>query len=411
MTSPNKFERTPVHVVYGGAHLFKFDTPQKLGKIALSALREYAPASQDLAAALGLSGSKDLLETVYERTRLKLELEPIEDFRIDFEDGYGMRAEAEEDRDAVSAADELARSLEERSNTPFTGFRIKSFAPQTRPRADRTLSLFVSRLLESTGGRLPGQFSVTLPKVGSPTEAADLADRLSELEAEHGFADGSITMEVMIETPLSIFDADGRVAIPSIIKAANGRCRSAHFGAYDYTAALGISSRYQDVRHPACEFARNIMLATLAPLGVRVADSVTTEIPLPPHRGTDLSEQQKGENRAAVHHAWKTHFDNVIYSMSNGFYQSWDLHPNQLVARFAAVNYFYLAGFDEQARRLKNYAASAAQATLTGTAFDDAASARGVVNFFLRGLNCGAISNREVEDATGLKRHQLVSLF
>jgi hypothetical protein len=112
-----------------------------------------------------------------------------------------------------------------------------------------------------------------------------------------------------------------------------------------------------------------------------------------------------------VHRAWKTHFDNVLYSMSNGFYQSWDLHPNQLVARHAAVNYFYLDGFDEQANRLKNYADNAAQATLTGTAFDDAASARGVVNFFSRGLNCGALTENEIEAATGLNYQQLRSVF
>jgi hypothetical protein len=153
------------------------------------------------------------------------------------------------------------------------------------------------------------------------------------------------------------------------------------------------------------------MLTTLVPLDVRVVDSVTTEIPAPPHPGNELTAQQRNENRDTIQHAWKTHFDNILYSISNGFYQSWDLHPNQLVARFAAVNYFYLGGFEEQAKRLKNYAESAAQATLTGTAFDDAASARGVVNFFLRGLNCGALSNAEVETATGLKRSHLAKLF
>ena len=153
------------------------------------------------------------------------------------------------------------------------------------------------------------------------------------------------------------------------------------------------------------------MLATLAPRGVRLVDSVTTEIPAPPHRGSELLDDQQRENREAIHRAWKIHFDNVLYSMSNGFYQSWDLHPNQLVARFAAVNYFYLDGFKEQAKRLKNYLENAAQATLTGTAFDDAASARGVVNFFLRGLNCGALNEKEVEDSIGHSIDQLAARF
>lgn len=411
MTSPIRQERSPVHVVYGGAHLFKYDTTQKLGRIALSSVQTYAPTAADLGGSLGIRNAKELIQKVYDRTQLKLESEPVEDFRIDFEDGYGVRPDAEEDAHVAAAATELARSFAERINSPFTGFRIKSFAPMTRARADRTLSLFISALLESTGGRLPGQFSVTLPKVGSVAEVADLADRLDDLEKQHGLASGSIMIEVMIESPSAIFSTDGTVAPPKLIQAANGRCRSAHFGAYDYTAALGISAKQQGLRHPACETARNVMLATLAPLGVRLVDSVTTEIPAPPHRGNDLTVKEKDENRDTVRHAWKTHFENVIYSMSNGFYQSWDLHPNQLVARFAAVNYFYLDGFEEQAKRLKNYAESAAQATLTGNAFDDAASARGVVNFFLRGLNCGALSNHEVEAATGLKRSQLATLF
>lgn len=411
MSSLRDQERSPVHVVYGGAHLFKYDTPQKLGKIALSSLQGYAPTAVDLAGALGITGDKELIRKIYERTQLKLEFEPVEDFRIDFEDGYGVRPDEEEDKDAVGSAEELARSFAERLNTPFTGFRIKPFAPATRARADRTLTLFISKLLESTAGKLPGRFSVTLPKVSSAAEVADLAERLADLESQNGLASGSILIEVMIETPSAIFDREGNVATTKLIEAARGRCRSAHFGVYDYTASLGISAKHQGLRHPSCEFARNIMLATLAPLGVRLVDSVTTEIPAPPNRSSELTERQKGENSYTVQHAWKTHFENVLYSMSNGFYQSWDLHPNQLVARFAAVNYFYLDGFEKQARRLKNYAESAAQATLTGTAFDDAASARGVVNFFLRGLNCGALSNQEVEAATGLKRSQLAALF
>jgi hypothetical protein len=410
MSSP-KLERSPVHVVYGGAHLFRHDTPQKLGKIALSTLRSYSPTAADLANALGYTGSNELIQNIYERTRMKLELEPVEDFRIDFEDGYGIRPDDEEDGHAVSAAEELARAFNDRTSTVFSGLRIKSFGPATRKRSERTLSVFLTRLLDSTGGNLPGQFSVTLPKVSSPSELTELSGRLSEIESRFSLAKNTLTIEVMIETPTAIYDGDGNVSLPKLYAAAEGRCSSMHFGAYDYTSALGISAKHQGLRHPSCELARNIMLASMTPLGLRLADSVTVEIPTPPHRGSDLTDQQRLENRIAVQAALRTHFENVLFSMSNGFYQSWDLHPNQLVARFAAVNYFYLDGFQEQARRLKNYVDSAAQATLTGTAFDDAASARGVVSFFLRGLNCGALDRREVESETGLTRSQLMALF
>jgi citrate lyase beta subunit len=403
--------REPVHVLYGGAHLFRSNTPQKLGRIALNALETYAPTPNELANSLGINGSDELIREVFERARRKLETEPVEDFRIDFEDGYGVRSNDEEDTHAKTSAVELARAFAEQFNTAFTGVRIKAFSDATRQRAERTLRIFLVQLFESNEGRIPERFTITLPKVTSVDEVAGLDTELTKFENENDIASGSIEIELMIETPKAIYDHDGRVMLPRLIEAANGRCSSAHFGAYDYTSALGISAGYHSLRHPACELAKSIMLTTLAPLGVRLVDSVTTEIPAPPNRGSDLSEDQTRVNCETVHRAWKTHFDNVLYSMSNGFYQSWDLHPNQLVARFAAVNYFYLDGFEEQAKRLKNYSENAAQATLTGTAFDDAASARGVVNFFLRGLNCGALTENEIEAATGLNHQRLKSVF
>lgn len=411
MTSPTKLERSPVHVVYGGAHRYKRDTPKKLGSIAVANLRAYASNALDLSKALGISGSVELIETVYERTRLKLESEPVEDFRIDFEDGYGVRTDDVEDEHAEAAARELARSFTDGVSTPFTGIRIKPLAAATRARAERTLSIFVSTLLELTKGKLPDQFCVTLPKVSSPMEVSDLANQISAIESKKALEPNSISIEIMVETPTAIFDANGNAALPKIVEAAQGRCRSAHFGAYDYTAALGISAKHQGLQHSSCEFARNVMLATLSPLGVRLVDSITPEIPTPTHRGEDLTDQQKRENVESIYSSWKLHFDNVLYSMSNGFYQSWDLHPGQLIPRFAAVNYFYLDGFQKQAERLKNYAQSAAQAALTGSTFDDAASARGVVNFFLRGLNCGALDLSEIQAATGLDARQLASMF
>jgi hypothetical protein len=97
--------------------------------------------------------------------------------------------------------------------------------------------------------------------------------------------------------------------------------------------------------------------------------------------------------------------------MSNGYYQSWDLHPGQLVARFAAVNFFYRDGFDEQASRMRSFIENSAQATLTGASFDDAASARGIAAFFVRGVSCGALTETEVRTATGFSTSDLAHLF
>src|SRR5688572_8347330 len=140
MSAPSS--RSPVHVVYGGAHLFQRDTPQKLGKIALRSIKTYAPDVDEFAAAFGLTDDRKLVQAIYKKTIDKLEREAVEDFRIDFEDGYGFRSDDEEDADGARAANELATAFIKNSLPPFCGFRIKSFAPETHSRAVRTLNLF-----------------------------------------------------------------------------------------------------------------------------------------------------------------------------------------------------------------------------------------------------------------------------
>jgi hypothetical protein len=258
---------------------------------------------------------------------------------------------------------------------------------------------------------MPENFVVTLPKVTDAKQVKDLTRRLSKIEKERKLKKDSIGIELMIETPDAIFDKRGRVAVPGLIKAARGRCKSVHFGAYDYTAALGISASFQDTRHPACGFARSVIQAACVGTGVRVVDSVTTIMPVPVHRDETLTEAQRAENRRSVHAGWLQHFQNVLASMADGFYQSWDLHPNQLVARYAAVYAFFLTEMDAQAARLKAFLGKATQASLTGNTFDDAASAQGIVNFFRNGFDCGAFSEDEIQRATGMMSTNLRSSF
>lgn len=429
--------RAPVHVVYGGADRFSSDTLRKLGRIALDSIRAYAPNFAAFANAFHLHGSEHLpsfpkamkeLEaalkaapekvrkkdraawfawTVYKKTIEKLRREPVEDFRIDFEDGYGFRSEEEEDGHAVSAATELADAFKKRRITYSSGFRIKSLAPETYGRAIRTLELFLGTLLDQTDGILPEHFVVTMPKVTDAKQVKDLARRLSKIEKDRKLRKDSIGVELMIETPEAIFDKRGRVAVRGLIKAARGRCTSVHFGAYDYTAALGVSASFQDIRHPACGFARSVIQAACAGSGVRVVDSVTTLMPVPVHRDEALTEAQRDENRRSVHAGWLKHFQNVTASMADGFYQSWDLHPNQLVARYAALYSFFLSEVEAQAARLKAFLGKATQASLTGNTFDDAASAQGIVNFFRRGLDCGAFEVEEIKKMTGVDADDL----
>ncbi|MDQ6788951.1 MAG: phosphoenolpyruvate kinase, partial [Acidobacteriota bacterium] len=136
--------RQPVHTVYGGAHLFKSDTASRLGTLAIRSFETYAPDAKTFSEALELP--KKLADTIYERVREKLVREAVEDFRIDFEDGYGTRSDAEEDGHAVSAAQEAAKGLEAGTLPPFLGIRIKTFSEELHARSIRTLDLFLTTL-------------------------------------------------------------------------------------------------------------------------------------------------------------------------------------------------------------------------------------------------------------------------
>src|SRR5436853_5244573 len=92
-----------------------------------------------------------------------------------------------------------------------------------------------------------------------------------------------------------------------------------------------------------------------------------------------------------------------------GFYQGWDLHPAQLPTRFAAVYSFFLEGLEPASERLRNFVRKAAQATLVGDVFDDAATGQGLLNYFLRALNCGAITEDEAVTMSGLTLDELRS--
>jgi citrate lyase beta subunit len=399
--------RQAVHTVYGGAHLFKSDSARKLGEVALRSLEEYAPDASTLARALGMAGS--LAEKIYDRIAEKLRREPVEDFRLDFEDGYGNRPDAEEDAHAASSAEEVARGFSANTLPPFIGIRIKPMNEDLRARSVRTLDIFVTALLEKTGGKLPENFVITVPKVQLPAQMSAVIRLFEIIERKNGLTSGALKIEPMIETPQSIINSCGEVALASLVDAAEGRCRSVHFGVYDYTASCGITASYQTMGHPACDFARQMMLVSLAGTGVHLSDGATNILPVGPHRATDgksLTQKQRDENREAVHNAWRLGFSDNIHSLRTGFYQGWDLHPAQLVTRYAAVYSFFLEGLESASNRLKTFVEKAALASLFGDVFDDAATGQGLLNFFLRGIACGAITESEAL-ATGLTLEEL----
>jgi len=432
--------RQPVHTVYGGAHLFGADLAERLGEVARAALNEYAPDAFTFARAIGLPGADNLprsakkageaqrrfakfpeklrhenrdawlAQTVYALVLEKLGREPVEDFRIDFEDGYGNRPDAEEDQHAKLAAEEMALGLSQGSLPPFIGIRIKPFSPDLRARSIRTLDIFLSALCEATHGRLPENFVVTLPKVVIPEQPAALARLLEAMETALALEKRSLRFEIMIETTQAILNGRGESNLPLLLDASAGRCVAAHFGTYDYTASCSITAAYQTMDHPACDFAKNMMQVAFAGTGIWLSDGATNVLPTAPHRaesGQQLTRAQREENREAVQRAWRLHYSHIQHSLVTAFYQGWDLHPAQLPTRYAAVYSFFLEGLDSAAARLKNFVEKAAKATLVGDVFDDAATGQGLLNYFLRAINCGAINEKEAERLTGVTPEEL----
>jgi len=378
-------QRQPVHTVYGGAHLFKSDTAVKLGTLAQRALQEHAPDAATFANAIGLAPST--AETVYGRVIEKLKREPVEDFRIDFEDGYGNRPDEEEDGHAQQAAREVAAGLRNRTLSPFIGIRIKPFSQELTRRSVRTLDVFLSTLI-GEAGKLPPWFVVTLPKIQVVEQVTALANLFDVLEPKLGLQKGALKFEFMIETTQSI------AMLSQMLDAARGRVVAAHFGTYDYTASCNITAAHQRMDHPACDFARHSMQVAYAGTGLWLSDGATNVMPI--------------GDRATVHRAWRLHVDHIRHSLVNGFYQGWDLNPSQLPTRYAAVYSFFLESLGPATDRLRNFMQRAGQATLVGDVFDDAATGQGLLNYFLRALNCGAITEQEAL-ATGLTLEELRS--
>lgn len=421
----DKPERQPVHTVYGGANLFKSDSMIKIGKTALKSFTTYAPNFVVLANLLELEGCKSLPKTeaaikklqlqldkikseqlkqnpawlafmVYNKIIAKLECEAVEDFRIDFEDGFGNRLDAEEDATAVSAANELAKGMENKTISPFIGIRIKPFTEDLKQRGVRTLDIFLTTLLEKSNGKLPDNFIVMLPKVTIPEQIEALVIFLEIIEKQNHLASGSLKMEMMVEATQAVMDEDGKNPLLKFIRASKRRCIAAHFGTYDYTASCNITAKYQTMAHPVCDFAHHMTRVALGGTGVMLSDGATNVMPVGPHRGDKLTAKQKKENTEVVHRAWKLGYGHTMHSLINGFYQGWDLNPAQLPMRYAATYVFFLESYEDAVLRLKNFVDKTAQATLTGDVFDDAATGQGLLNYFLKAMNCGAITEEEV---------------
>jgi citrate lyase beta subunit len=431
----DRADRQPVHTVYGGADLFTAETAEKMAGAAMKTLTSNAANFVEFAKAIELPGHdalpndpaeieklikrleslsyEDLKKeaawlsyTTYNKVINKLKTEALEDFRIDFEDGFGNRSWEEEDETAVRAAKEVAKGMKNNSLSPFIGIRIKPFTEDLKERGTRTLDIFLTTLNEETGGKLPNNFVVMLPKVTIPEQVAALVKLFEVIEDNTQFEKGSLKMEMMVEQTQAVIDQDGKNPLRNFVLASKGRMIATAFGTYDYTAHCNITAKYQDMGHAVCDFAHHFMKVSLGATGIWLSDGATNVMPIGPNRGDNLTAEQLAENRMVVHRSWKKAFDHTRYSLWKGLYQGWDLNPAQFPMRYAAVYSFFLESYEDAAKRLKAFVEKAARATLTDDVFDDAATGQGLLNYFLRAMNCGAISIEEVL-ATGLTMEEI----
>lgn len=379
--------RQPVSTVYVPADRVSSELVSQWSVAALEVVDREAPTAAGIADAWGLS--PDVARAVHGRVRAKLTDQPIEDLRIDFEDGYGARSDDVEDADVIGAARSLAAQVVAGSATPFHGIRFKSFEQPTRARGVRTLTLFVSEL--AAAGGVTDRLRLTLPKVTSVRQVEAMRIACERLESSLGLATGQLTFEIQVETPQSILDSDGRVLVAPMIQAGGGRVTGLHYGTYDYSASCGIAAAYQSMEHPAADQAKALMQVAAAGTGVLCSDGSTNVLPV----GSSVS----------ILAAWRLHGRLVRRSLERGFYQGWDLHPAQLPSRYVATYAFFRDGLAESAARLRAYVGGGDSSYL-----DEPATATALAGFVLRGLDCGATDADEVDDLIGISPARLAAL-
>jgi citrate lyase beta subunit len=371
----DRSNRQPVHTCYVPADAVVPGLAAQWGAAALSALDAHGLPD------LGFDPA--LVEQVLPRVRDKLAREPVEDLRVDAEDGY-RGAPAVEDDDVLRAAAALAADARAGAAPPSVGIRAKSLEAPTRRRGVRSLDLFLQT--SATDG--PGRVVVTLPKVTDVEQVRAFLPVLDAMEEAHGVR---IALELQIETPQAVLGPDGAATAARMVHAAGPRLIGLHYGTYDYSAALGIAAAHQSSDHPAADFAKQVMQVAVAGTGAHAVDGSTNLLPVGPQ------EQ--------VHTAWQVHARLVRRALERGFYQGWDLHPAQLVTRYTATYAFFRTALPAAGARLAAYLDPSGAGVL-----DEPATARALAGVVLRGMDCGAVTEADVQAAGAPGRADLARL-
>ncbi|MET0764077.1 MAG: aldolase [Blastococcus sp.] len=358
--------RQPVHTCYVPADAVVPGLAREWGAAALTALDEHGLPD------LGLDPA--LVEEVLPRVRAKLADEPVEDLRVDAEDGYRGGPEVEDD-DVRRAAAVVAADVASGTAPRSVGIRAKSLEGPTRRRGVASLDLFLSAFGAESGGRAV----VTLPKVTDVEQVRAFLPVLDALETAHGVG---LDLELQIETPQAVLGPDGAVTLARMVHAAGPRLIGLHYGTYDYSAALGITAAHQSSDHPAADLAKQLMQVAVAGTGARAVDGSMNVLPV--------------GGRQDVHDAWRLHAALVRRALERGFYQGWDLHPAQLVTRYVATYAFFRSAVPAAVERLTAYLDRSG-----GGVLDEPATARALASVLLRGLDCGAVDVAEIVAAGG----------
>lgn len=378
----------PHQTLYVPADRVTSSTIAESGAEALRLIEAHAADADGFVDAFGVPA--EVAERTRKRTVAKLERGPVEDLRVDFEDGYGVTPDDEEDRHADMAARAIADMRANGMAPPWFGLRVKSFDDQTlEARSVRTLERFVSTMIEAAGGLWDG-FLITFPKVTTPAQVQRFAAALGDLESTR-LRRGSLRFEVQVETPRAVLGADGVAAAGRFLEAGDGRITAMHLGVFDYTAALGLMPWEQRLDHPANDFARETLQVALAGTGVRISDGSTNVVP-----ASDRTED--------VRAAWRVHAAHVRHSLTRGFYQGWDLHPSHLASRYAAIYGWLLPHLDEATERVRAWREGA---TPDGV-LDEPATIASLLRYLRLVVTSGAVEEAEMLRATGLERDQLL---
>ena len=299
-----QYARQPIHTLVVPADLFGPGVLREYGRLVRRTVAELGP----------LPFEPEIIARVLD----KLDQEPVEDLRIDFADGYGVRDDDEED----AAARRTAQALRPGDRPPFLGLRCKSLDGATRRRAVRTLDVFLDAL-ESP----PPGFVMTVPKVSTVEQVDALVVLCGRLEAAHGLAEHSLRFELQVETPTAVIGPDGVATVARLIHAAAGRCAGLLYGTEQYSTAVGVAAEYASLDHPTAEHAKAVLQVVAAGAEVRLAEATPQILPV--------------GDAAAVQAAWAVHAQQVRRSLLRGIYHGWDQHPALLPSRFGATYTFF----------------------------------------------------------------------